>query len=310
MSSASLGRVEEVGLRKIWPNEAYDFTPWLAEEENLSLLGEMLGLSLVDPDMEVGVGAYSSDIRCKTSPDNRIVVIENQIERSDHDHLGKAIVYASGLDASIIIWIVKEARPEHGSAIEWLNEHSDSDIGFFLIEIHAIKIGDSQPAPQFKIIQQPNDYMKATKANADKELTRSQLGRYEFWSQLNDYIQSSSYKLRIRKPGYDHWYDFRMGSSKYHLSVCLLDRTSQIRVLLWIPDNKEIYDKLFAHKNEIDSLLDFKLDWERKDDSKASSINSYISGFSFNNSSNHAELHEEICRRLTLMEKVLKQFLR
>jgi hypothetical protein len=101
-----------------------------------------------------------------------------------------------------------------------------------------------------------------------------------------------------------------MGSSKYHLSVHLLDRTSQIRVLLWIPDNKDIYDKLFEHKDEIDSLIDFKLDWERKDDIKASSINSYISGFSFNNLANQSELNKEICRRLTIMESVFKQFLK
>lgn len=305
-----LGRIEEVPLREIWPNEAYDFTPWLAEEENLSLLGEMLGLSFAEPEMEVGVGAFNSDIRCKTSPDNRVVVIENQIEGSNHDHLGKAIVYASGHNASIIIWIVKQARTEHASAIEWLNEHSDSDIGFFLIEVHAIKIGDSQPAPQFRVIQEPNDYMKATKANGDKELTRSHVGRYDFWTQLNEYILKNKYKLRTRKPGYDHWQNFKLGSSKYHLSVNLLDRMHQIRVMLWISDDKEIFDRLFEHRDEIESKLDFKLTWERKGDSKAASVDPYINNFSFDNHSNYAELDDEICRRLLAMEEAFKPFLK
>ena len=304
-----LGKIEEVDLRRIWPNEARDFTPWLANPDNLAQLSDVIGLTLVDPDTEVSVGAYSSDIHCKTSPDNRTVVIENQIENSNHDHLGKTIVYASGLDAKIVIWIVKNARSEHASAVDWLNEHTDSDIGFFLIEVKAIKIGDSVPAPQFRIIQKPNDYMKIAKSNTDKELTRSQTGRYEFWTQMNDYIQNSDYKLRTRTPSYDHWYDFSIGSSKYHLSVCLLDREKKIRVGLWISDDKTVFDKLLDKKEQIESKIDFKLEWDKKDNNKASSINSYIDNFSFDNTENYEKLDDEICRRLVLFDKVLRQYL-
>ncbi len=161
-----LGKIEEVPLRKIWKNEARDFTPWLADQENLDTLGDVLGLGLVEAEQETKVGNFSADIHCKIENDNRTVIIENQIESSNHDHLGKTIVYASGVNASVVVWIVKNARPEHVSAVEWLNEHTDSDIGFFLVEIHAIKIGDSDPAPQFNVVTQPNEYMKAVKNNS------------------------------------------------------------------------------------------------------------------------------------------------
>jgi len=127
------------------------------------MLSEIIGIKLIEPKCEVQVGNYQCDITCKVESDDRLVVIENQIEDSNHDHLGKSIVYASGINASIIVWIVKNARLEHISAIEWLNENTDSKIGFFLIEIEAIKIGESLPAPQFRIKAQPNDYAKSVK---------------------------------------------------------------------------------------------------------------------------------------------------
>lgn len=305
-----LGKIEEVALRKIWPDEARDFTPWLAQQDNLDNLGDLLGLSLIEPEQEVSVGSFSADIHCKIESDNRTVIIENQIESSNHDHLGKTIVYASGVDASVIVWIVKSARPEHVSAVEWLNEHTDSDVGFFLIEIHAIKIGDSEPAPQFKVITQPNEYMKSVKNSSDKELTRSQLGRYEFWTQMNTYIEEHTIKLSARKPNYDHWYDFKLGSSKYHLTVNLLDGESKIRVALWISEGKEIFDKLYSNKEAIEAIYGNKLEWDRKDLQKASWVADYVSGFSYDDQSNWRELQEKVIAKILVFQKVLKPYLK
>jgi hypothetical protein len=304
-----LGKLEEVKLREIWKNEATDFTPWLSEQENLDMLGEILGLSLVEPEQEVSVGGYSCDIKCKVENDERVVVIENQIEQSNHDHLGKSIVYASGLGASIVVWIVKSARPEHASAIEWLNEHTDGNIGFFLLEIQAVKIGNSEPALQFKIISKPNDYEKAVKNNSgNEEKNRSQLGRYNFWTQMNEYIESNGYKLKTRKPSYEYWYNFALGSSKYYLTVTLLDKYNQIGVGLWISDDKIIFNKLHENKDEIESNLSFKIEWDEKKGGKASAINSRIDNFSFDDNENYAELDKEICERLLAFEKTLKPF--
>lgn len=304
-----LGKIEEVALRTIWPNEAYDFTPWLAHQNNLDNLGDVLGLSLIEPEQEVSVGSFSADIHCKIENDNRTVIIENQIESSNHDHLGKTIVYASGVNASVVIWIVKNARPEHVSAVEWLNDHTDSDIGFFLVEIHAIRIGDSNPAPQFKIIAQPNEYMKSVKTGVDKELTRSQLGRYDFWTQMNKYIEDSSASLATRKPSYDHWYDFKLGSSKYHLTVNLLDNEKKIRVALWISEGKELFDKLYDNKTIIELAYGKKLEWDRKDAQKASWIADYISGFSFDDRSNWPQLQEKVITKVLDFRSTFKSHL-
>ena len=304
-----LGKIEEVALRRIWPNEARDFTPWLAKQENLEDLGDLQALSLVEAEQEVSVGSFSADIHCKIENDNRTVVIENQIESSNHDHLGKTIVYASGVDASIVIWIVKNARPEHVSAVEWLNEHTDSDIGFFLIEIHAIRIGDSDPAPQFNIVAQPNEYMKSVKSGDDKQLTRSQLGRYEFWTQLNTFIEENDITLGVRKPNYDHWRDFKLGSSKYHLTVNLLDGESKIRIALWINEGKEIFDNLYANKGSIETSYGSILEWDRKDLQKASWIADYIDGFSYDDQSNWRELQEKVTSKILDLKHSLQPYL-
>ena len=304
-----LGTIEKVSLRDIWKNEERDFTPWLTQQENIDMLSEILGISLIEPKCEVQVGSFQCDMTCKIESDERLVVIENQIEDSNHDHLGKSIVYASGIGASIIIWIVKNARLEHISAIEWLNEHTDSDIGFFLIEIEAIKIGNSLPAPQFKIMAEPNDYAKSVKANANKELTRAQLGRYNFWTKMNNYFNDNKVGLKTRKSSYEHWYDFSIGSSNYHLSINLLDSENKIRVL-W-NGNKYHYDKLHEYKAEIDEKLSVfgELEWDRKDEAKASWIAMYISNFSFDNAENWHELFQAIADRIKKFQEVLKKYL-
>lgn len=163
-SSISLGRLEEVDIRQLWAHEQYDFSNWLAKEENIELLNETVGLTLTDVDKEVYVGSYRCDLVAVDETTDVKIIVENQLDSTDHDHLGKIITYASGLDANVIIWIVKEAREEHKSAIEWLNNNMVKDISFFLLEIRAFKIGDSLPAPMFKVIERPNDFIRAVKA--------------------------------------------------------------------------------------------------------------------------------------------------
>ena len=158
-----LGKLKEIDIRKVWQHEQYDFSKWLSSENNLKELGDILNLSLTDVETEKFVGNYRCDILCKDEITGKVVLIENQLEPSNHDHLGKIITYSSGLDASVVVWIVQNAREEHASAIEWLNKHTDNEVSFFLIEIHAYTIGNSDPAPQFKIIEQPNDFNKNIK---------------------------------------------------------------------------------------------------------------------------------------------------
>lgn len=150
--------------------------------------------------------------------------------------------------------------------------------------------------------------MKSVKNNEDKELTRSQLGRYDFWIQLNTYLEESKIKLATRKPNYDHWRDFKLGSSQYHLTVNLLDR-GKIRVALWISDSKEIFDKLYENKDAIEQAYGVNLEWDRKDTQKASWIADYISGFSYDDQTNWPELQEKVIAKILDLQKVLKPYL-
>ena len=159
-----LGKLEKINdLRSIWKHEAKDFTPWLAQEENLAILSDAIGIDIVLEEKESNVGDFSVDLYATEEGTNRKIIIENQLEETNHDHLGKIITYASGKDAEVIIWIVKKARDEHKQAIEWLNQHTDEKSAFFLIEIEVWKINDSDPAPKFNIVERPNDWAKAMK---------------------------------------------------------------------------------------------------------------------------------------------------
>ncbi len=158
-----LGELEEVPLREIWKNEEYDFSKWLSEPKTLNKLGDILGLTLTDVEREKHVGVFESDIVCKDEVSGMTVVIENQLEPTNHDHLGKIITYASGLEASVVVWIVSRAKPEHASAIQWLNNHTDDSLSFFLMEIKAYKIGESKPAPKFVVVEQPNNFVRNSK---------------------------------------------------------------------------------------------------------------------------------------------------
>ena len=161
-----LGELVEVkDLRTVWPNEAADFTPWLAKEKNIARLGDTIGVEITDVETESGVGAFSVDIFATEDGTGRRIIIENQLEDTNHDHLGKLITYAAGKDASIIIWIVKNAREEHRAAIEWLNSRTTKDVSFFLCEIKLYKIGDSAPAVKFDVVEKPNDWAKNAKQN-------------------------------------------------------------------------------------------------------------------------------------------------
>lgn len=305
-----LGKLKAVDIRTVWPHEQYDFSKWLATDENIKELGDTLNLSLTDVETEKFVGNYRCDILCKDEITGKIVLIENQLEPTNHDHLGKIITYASGLDAAVVIWIVSSARDEHASAIEWLNKHTDDDISFFLLEVHAYKIGDSDPAPQFKIIEQPNDFVKTVKNIAkNTELNESQKSRLEFWTQFNEIIVANGKPFNTRKASTDHWYNVAIGSSEANISIDLVNKEHKIRIGLWINDNKDIFDSLFQQKSSIENALGIELEWHRLDDKKASYICTYVNGLNFKKQDNYPILMTQIIDVVSRMRTVFPQFL-
>lgn len=306
-----LGKLQEIDIRDVWKHEQYDFSKWLAGDENIQELGDTLNLSLTDVETEKFVGNYRCDILCKDELTGKVVLIENQLESTNHDHLGKIITYASGLDASVVVWIVASARQEHASAIEWLNKHTDDDLSFFLIEVHAYKIGDSDPAPQFKIIEQPNDFAKSVKSiSKNSDLNDSERNRLEFWTQLNEILEERGKPFNKRKPTTDHWYSIAMGTSECQISIDLVNKEHKIRIGVWVTDNKELFDKLFSNKEEIESACGFELDWHRLDNKKASLTCTYIQGLDFDNHENYPELINRSIDTVLTMRKAFVPFIK
>lgn len=306
----SIGKLREVDVRELWRHEQYDFSNWLAKAENLEYLNEILGLTLVDVDREVYVGPYRCDMVAKDETTGITVIVENQLEATNHDHLGKIITYASGLQAKVVVWIVKEAKEEHRSAIEWLNNNTGSDINFFLIEIHAYTIGDSDAAPKFEVIEKPNDFVKRSKATSpDNELNKSQSERLLFWEEFNRAVVDHGKPFNLRKATTDHWYDVALGTSAAHIAINLVNKENAVVVEVYVSDSKELFDNLYEQKDEIESKLGFGLDWDRLTGKKASRIKYQIDGLNFDDHSNYKELMDQIIETVIKMRAEFKKYL-
>ncbi len=311
MSTIKLGRLEEVDVRKLWSHEQYDFSNWLAKAENIELLNEVLGLTLVDVEKEVFVGSYRCDLVASDETTGQKVIIENQLEASNHDHLGKIVTYASGLDANVIVWIVKEARKEHRSAIEWLNNNTNKNINFFLIEIHAYKIGDSLYAPKFEVVEKPNDFIKNAKVQVGSgELNKTQSERLAFWTRFNEVLIERGKPFNVRKATTNHWYDVAMGVSTAHVAITLVNKEDCIGIELYINNNKTLFDELSSNKQQIESELGLQLDWQRLDEKKASRIMYRIPGLHFDDHSNYDALMNEVIDKVVLFTKVFKKYIK
>lgn len=268
-----LGKLEKVkDLRSVWPHEANDFTKWLAKEENLAILCDEIGIDIELRSTEAKTGSFSTDILAiEANTDNKII-IENQLEQTDHDHLGKIITYASGHDAKTIIWIVKDAREEHRQAIDWLNEHTDEEINIFLCRIELWKIGDSAIAPKFQIVSSPNNWTKTIKKGGGAELTSTKMLQYNYWAQLSREIDNNYPKFNSRKPQGQHWYDLAIGTSLAFISLTINTQKNEIKSNITISDNKNLFDFLHNEKEDIEAIVGKELTWRRLDNKKSSYI--------------------------------------
>lgn len=257
-----LARLAEVDLREVWGHEALDFTIWLALEENIDLLSEAIGIDIKPIQTEAGVGRFNVDLLAEEEGTGRKIIIENQLENTDHDHLGKIITYASGYDAEIIIWIVREVRDEHQKAIEWLNEHTDENISLFLLKIKLWKIEGSNPAPKFEIIVSPNQWAKVIKtAQTNNTLTDTKLTQLEFWNKFKEYVLSTNKKIRLQTPRPQHWYDITIGSSDAHLSLTFNTRDNLVSCELYISRSKDLFNFLSERRSEIETEIGEEADW-------------------------------------------------
>lgn len=177
---SSLGRLAHVEPREVWPHEAHSFTPWLLA--NVDVLSDLLGMDLVLEVAEHPVGDFYLDLKGYDEATGDVVIVENQLERSDHSHLGQIITYAAGTSPATVVWVATGFRPEHRAAIDWLNERTDQSTRFFAVAIRVVRIGDSEPAPNFELVAQPNDWEKQVKS-ATTTPSETDLGQtyQQFW---------------------------------------------------------------------------------------------------------------------------------
>ncbi len=236
-----LDTIKKVDLHKVWPHEALDFTRWMAEEESLKMLSDAVGIELELLETESFVGSFRADIYAQESGTERKVIIENQLEDTNHDHLGKVITYAAGKGAEVVIWVVRRARDEHRQAIEWLNQHTDSEFGFFLVEVELWQIGDSKPAPRFNVVEQPNEWAKNLKlSEAMSEIERMRLSYWTKYYEIAETTPKFTAVFKPRKPSKKLYSVLGCSTSAYHFALLVDVKGARIGIEFYAPGDKEV----------------------------------------------------------------------
>jgi hypothetical protein len=268
--SKSLGRLKRVSLREVWEDEANDFTPWLAEEENIALLRDTIGIDLEVEAQEKEVGPFRADILCKDTATSNWVLIENQLEKTDHTHLGQLMTYGAGLQAVTIVWIAARFTEEHRAALDWLNEITDERFNFFGLEIELWRIGESPIAPKFNVVCKPNDWSKTVAAGA-ASLTESKQLQVNFWSGFREFVQEHGKRIKATKPLPQNWMNIALGRSGFRLAAVasLYDSAAETfdshelraEVVLDSPNSKADFAKLENEKATIETELGEPLTW-------------------------------------------------
>jgi hypothetical protein len=266
-----------VDLRDVWINEATLFTPWLARDENIELLGDAIGISLDVEAQEKQVGPFRADILCKDTATDHWVLIENQLESTDHRHLGQLLTYAAGLNAVTIVWIAQSFTEEHRAALDWLNAISGEDFNFFGLEVELWRIGDSAIAPKFNVVSKPNDWSKSITVATQRpllELTETKRLQLEFWAGLRALIDSRGGAVIARKPLPQHWCTFAIGTGHFHLTafVNTTKRWIGLQLTMVGEDAKAHFHELARAKAKIEEEAGSALEWEELPEKKESHI--------------------------------------
>jgi Domain of unknown function (DUF4268) len=303
-----VGKIEKVALREIWKHEAHDFTTWL--ENNIDVLNSVLDFQLSPPEREKNTGNFNVDLVAEDENGN-IVVIENQLEKSNHDHLGKVITYLASVGATKAIWIVSEPRQEHVKAMSWLNESTSAE--FYLFKIEGIKIGNSAPAPLLTLIVGPSDEVREA-GQTKKEYAERHHLRKEFWQFL---LEKAKEKTKLHSnisPGMYSW--IGTGAGIGGVSFNYVIGQHEAKVELYIDHdketgerNKEIFDKLFESKKEIEEKFEGTLEWERLDGKRACRIAKYFEGVGYKDNDKWEVLCEQMIISMIKLEKALTPFI-
>ena len=305
-----IGKLQRVPLRDVWKHEALDFTKWL--QDNIDVLNEVIDLDLSNPESEQSAGAFSVDLVAEDESGNP-VIIETQLEKSNHDHLGKILTYLVAMAAKTAIWIVADPRPEHVSAITWLNESSSAN--FYLLKIEAIKIGDSTPAPLLTVIVGPSEEGKGV-GKTKQEIAERYIIRERFWTRLLE-ISKQKTKLHANiSPTQHNWLGTSSGKRGLGFNYAL--RKNEAQVELYIDrgkesdeENKMIFDKLFNNKEEIEKSFGNSLEWERLEGKRACRIRKRIKVGGYRDEEEKwPQIHEAMVNDMIRLEEALRPYIK
>jgi hypothetical protein len=300
-----IGTIRRIPLREVWKHEALDFTTWL--EGNVSKLADLLGVPLSNIEREQDAGDFSVDLVAQNDL-GEAVVIENQLGRSDHDHLGKLLTYLAALDAKAAVWIVAEPRPEHVRAVGWLNESGLAK--FYIVKLEAIKIDDSSPAPLFTLITGPSE--ETTRAgDKRKELAYRNDPRYRFWEGLLERAKQTTRLHANISPSTQHWVGTSAGRNGLKLNYVILKDSARVELYIYVDgqsgeDNKAMFDGLAAHKDAIEQEFGASLRWERLDDSLACRISAPVERGGLVNMDEWPEIQEAMIDSMIRFERVFR----
>ena len=266
----ALGEFKRADVRDLWKSESADFTPWLAQEENIVRLAEALGIELEVEKVEAAVGPYSADILAKDTGTDTYVVIENQLGKTDHEHLGKAITYGSVLHASAVVWIATTFTEEHQRAIDWLNEFTTDDLSFYGVRVELWQIDDSLPAVRFDVISRPAAIKKDDAGGKASELTETRQLQLDFWTAFRDALVEAKVVTSAHTPRPQYWFDINLGKSGIHISCTANTYDGKIGVRVYI--SNKIADKalpqLEAQREQIEKEIGLSLEWNPNEDAR------------------------------------------
>ncbi len=305
-----IGRIEKVPLREVWKKEAKDFTTGLFE--HLDIIGEELDMDLTPDEKEARAGSFLADIVAEDASGQK-VIIENQLEKTDHDHLGKILTYVSNLEAKIAVWVSSDPRPEHQAAIEWLNE-TGSDVQFYLVKIEALRIGDSEPAAYFSTVTGPSEKTNIVSGERKEMAERHKL-RLDFWQTL---LEKSKEKTNLHaniSPSTGHWIGAGSGVRGLTFNYVTTFKAGQVELYIDRGKNsedesKKIFDKFHSKCSEIEGDFGGELNWERLDNRRACRISKRFEYAGLGDSNKRDKLQNDMIDAMIRLEKALKEHIK
>ncbi len=304
-----VGRLSRVHLREVWKHEAVDFSQWLAN--NLDLLSETIGIQLVSAETEHPTGSFSVDLLAEDSAGNP-VVIENQLEKSDHDHLGKLLTYMVSLESKTAVWIVSDPRSEHVGVISWLNESSSAN--FFLVKIEVIRIDNSKPAPLFTLVIGPSDESRSV-SRTKQDLAERHMIRYRFWEELLEKAKSKTNLHANISPTHDNWISASAGKTGMAYTYCIRQHDWQVELGIDLgkgkdEETREVFQHFYSYKNEIEQAFGSELVWDLVEGRRATRIKKDGENGGYRDEDNWQDIHQDMINTMVSLEKALTKYIK